>query len=90
MRKINCWEFKQCGRQPGGHNEKEFGTCATALKMKFNKINRGVNGGRFCWHVTDSFCEFDTHGSFAKDSNTCKNCEFRKLVEQEEDSNFIE
>jgi hypothetical protein len=24
--KINCWEFKKCGRQPGGHKEKELGT----------------------------------------------------------------
>ncbi len=90
MRKKNCWEVNLCGRQPGGHNEKEFGVCSVAIETKFNKINGGVNGGRYCWEVTDSFCEFDKSGAFAKDPNTCNNCSFRKLVAQEEGSGFIE
>ncbi len=89
MRKINCWEFKQCGRQPGGNKEKELGTCSAALETKFNKINGGVNGGRYCWNVNDSLCEFQIHGTFDQRQDVCSNCEFKKLVVVEEASNFI-
>jgi hypothetical protein len=26
---INCWEFKNCGREKDGVNEKELGQCLT-------------------------------------------------------------
>ena len=25
--KLNCWEYKKCGRQPGGDRAKEMGIC---------------------------------------------------------------
>jgi len=25
--KLNCWEFKKCGRQPGGPKVAELGVC---------------------------------------------------------------
>ena len=27
---ANCWEVKQCGRQPGGPKAGEFGVCPAA------------------------------------------------------------
>ncbi len=90
MRKLNCWEFKQCGRQPGGEKEKELGVCSAASEIKFNKINRGVNGGRYCWNADGTLCEFQIHGTFAQKQNICRNCDFYKLVKTEEIPSFIE
>ena len=72
MRKINCWEYKKCGRQPGGQREKEFGVCPASLSIESNRINDGVNGGRYCWAVTETLCEFDHNGIFKKNLETCK------------------
>ncbi|MGE5174112.1 MAG: two-CW domain-containing protein, partial [Betaproteobacteria bacterium] len=30
MEKLNCWEHKKCGRQPGGHKVAELGVCPSA------------------------------------------------------------
>lgn len=90
LRKLNCWEFKLCERQPGGLKEKELGTCSAALETKSNKVNGGVNGGRYCWKVKDSLCEFQLHGTFALEQDICKNCDFYKLVQTEEGACFME
>ena len=90
MRKINCWEFKKCGRQLGGENEKEFGVCPASFAVRFNSINGGVNGGRYCWGTKDTLCEFDISGTFAKDMATCANCGFYQSVRNEEGPEFVE
>lgn len=30
MAKLNCWEFKKCGRETGGLKIKEMGVCPDA------------------------------------------------------------
>jgi len=30
-KKLNCWEFKNCGRGPGGCKAKRLGICLTAV-----------------------------------------------------------
>ena len=89
MRKKNCWEFKLCGRQPGGGKELEFGVCPVALATEFNKTNNGVNAGRYCWNVDSSFCEFQTYGTFAQKSDICSQCAFMERVKDEEGANFV-
>lgn len=89
MRKKNCWEVLNCGRQPGGHKEKELGVCPAAIEYKFNKVNHGVNTGRFCWVIAGTFCNNEIQGSFAQKKVTCLECEFFKKVRDEEGEEFV-
>ena len=41
----NCWEFKNCGRQPGGSNVNDLGLCPAATDTSSDGLNRGKNGG---------------------------------------------
>ena len=56
MKKINCWEFKKCGRQPGGVKVAELGVCEAASAAVLNDIHDGKNGGRACWAITGTLC----------------------------------
>ena len=54
--KQNCWEYKKCGRQPGGSKVAELGICPVAVENRTDAVNGGKNAGRACWAVTGSFC----------------------------------
>ncbi|MBN2010802.1 hypothetical protein JW960_15755 [candidate division KSB1 bacterium] len=82
--KQNCWEFKKCGREPGGNKEKELGVCPTAIDEKNDGINHGINGGRFCWTIVGTLCDGKLFGSFISQQVSCMECEFLKTVVQEE------
>ncbi len=45
-KKINCWEFMKCGREPGGARASELGTCVAATDSSYGGINAGKNAGR--------------------------------------------
>ncbi|MBF0300185.1 MAG: hypothetical protein HQK51_15795 [Oligoflexia bacterium] len=82
--KKNCWEKKQCERQPGGKKVNELGVCPAATCSKANGIHGGVNGGRSCWAITGTYCGGKVQGSFAAKLGNCLNCEFYKEVQKEE------
>ncbi|MEZ4527675.1 MAG: protein kinase [Desulfobacterales bacterium] len=82
-KKLNCWEYMKCGRDPGGKNAAEFGVCPAAEDASFDGINRGKNGGRICWAVGGTFCGGEIQGTFAEKRKSCINCEFYKLVRKE-------
>ena len=82
---INCWEFKKCGREPGGHNSKEMGVCPAAIDTNFDGINHGENGGRVCWAVAGTLCDGEVQGLFAMKIDTCLKCDFFQKVSEEED-----
>lgn len=84
MSKINCWDFKKCGRIPGGSNVDKLGICPAFTSEKVNTINNGKNGGRACWVIAGTFCEDEVQGTYAVKFSTCMNCDFYKLVLQEE------
>ena len=88
MAKLNCWEFKKCGREPGGAKVKELGVCPVAVEACLNGFNCGKNAGRCCWAVAGTFCEGDVEGLFAKKLTTCLECDFFKLVNKEEGTNL--
>ena len=44
--KQNCWEFMECGRQPGGSNTDEQGICPASTALVYDDINGGSNAGR--------------------------------------------
>ena len=72
----NCWEYMQCGREPGGSKVDELGVCPTTTDERFNHVNGGVNGGRFCWFVAGTLCKGQVQGTFAQKLHTCLGCSF--------------
>ena len=79
----NCWEFMNCGREPGGENSEELGVCPAATDISHDELNSGKNAGRICWAVAGTFSGGETQGTFTGNQVTCKSCEFFKLVERE-------
>jgi hypothetical protein len=86
--KNNCWEIKDCGREPGGKKCSELGVCPAAADASSNGVNSGVNGGRICWAVAGTLCDGRIHGSFALKQSTCIVCEVFLSVQREEGSKF--
>lgn len=80
----NCWEYMKCGRQPEGDKVAELGICPAASDTSYDGINSGKCGGRICWAVAGTFCEGRAQGTFADKRRTCLNCDFYKLVQQQE------
>jgi len=87
-KKINCWEYKKCGRQPGGENVDKLGVCFAAMSKEYNGVHDGENGGRACWVVAGTLCGGKVQGTFASKIRNCVNCEFYKKVRSEEKENF--
>jgi hypothetical protein len=82
--KQNCWEYKLCGREPGGENADDFGICPSAIEEKLDGIHGGKNAGRACWAVAGTISEGKTQGTFAKKQDMCSNCDFYQIVRDEE------
>jgi hypothetical protein len=83
----NCWEFKKCGREPGGVNAAERGICPASREATFDGLNFGKNGGRICWAIAGTFCaEGEPVGEFAAQLLSCMDCDFFKKVRAEEGS----
>ncbi len=82
--KLNCWEFKNCGREPNGRNVLELGVCPAALDHSFDGTNRGMNGGRICWAVAGTFCDGKKQGAFNAKRDSCIKCDFFQLVSRQE------
>lgn len=62
---MNCWEFKKCGRIPGGDKVAELGVCPA-----------WPNFGNCCACVAGTFCKGEPQGSFAKKIHDCMRCDF--------------
>lgn len=84
--RLNCWDYKKCGREPSGANVEEMGGCPAALDESFDGINRGFNAGRICWAVAGTFCEGKKQGPFHVKRESCVQCDFFQLVSQQEGS----
>jgi tRNA A-37 threonylcarbamoyl transferase component Bud32 len=83
-KKLNCWEFMRCEREPGGKKAESLGICPAAGDQSFKGINDGDCGGRFCWAVSGTFCNGQPQGTFAEKRASCMECEFYKQVREEE------
>jgi hypothetical protein len=83
--RLNCWEFKNCGRQPGGHKEQELGTCPATVATDFAGAHGGKAAGRACWAVAGSLCGGKIQGTYAQKLTNCWRCEFMNLVKREEE-----
>ena len=90
MVKVNCWQFKKCGRQPSGEKADELGVCPAAIEAAADGINSGAEGGRSCWALAGTLCGGKVQGTFATKLANCLQCDFYKLVLQEEGQDFIQ
>jgi hypothetical protein len=87
MAKQNCWEYKKCGREPGGVKVTELGVCPASTEVKAHGSNQGKNGGRACWAIAGTLCGGKVQGAFATKLTNCMQCQFYQLVGQEEGPN---
>ncbi|MCP4158197.1 MAG: hypothetical protein GY757_61425 [bacterium] len=83
--KKNCWEEKECGREPGGSKTAEFGVCPAAESSEYDGKNSGKFAGRYCWKVGGTLCGGVVQGSFAFKITNCSSCPFFHKVREEED-----
>ena len=83
--KLNCWDFKECGREPGGEKVSEFGICPVTTDNALNGLNGGNNGGRICWAVVGTFCRGKVQGTFTKKQRSCIICDFYQHVRSKEE-----
>ncbi len=89
MSKMNCWQVKKCGREPGGANVKQFGVCPATEEQRVNGVNDGFNAGRACWAVAGTFCGGEVQGAFAAKLDNCMSCNFYEKVVSEQWPNYM-
>lgn len=89
MNKKNCWEYFQCGRQPGGAKAEELGVCPASKQTGLNRTNDGINGGRACWAVAGTLCKGKIQGTYAQKLGDCLQCDFYASVRREQGDKFI-
>ena len=87
-KKLNCWEFKRCGREPGGTQVNDRGICPAAIEEKLDGVHEGKNAGRSCWVMAGTLCKGEVQGTFAKKYQNCEVCDFYKQVKKEEFPGF--
>jgi hypothetical protein len=87
MKKLNCWEFKQCGREPGGAR-KDLGVCPASVDPRLHGVHGGRLAGRACWVVAGTMCGNKEQGTFASKYHNCEKCDFYRLVKTEEGFNY--
>jgi hypothetical protein len=78
----NCWEVKDCGREPNGKNVHLDGVCPVSVEFRLNGIHNGKNGGRCCWVFSPNDGKYNNDNmlSFLEKSLRCSECDFYKSV----------
>lgn len=89
MASINCWEYKKCGREPGGSKAVELGICPAAVETRTDNVNQGKNGGRACWAISGTLCGGQVQGTFATKLANCLKCDFYSEVSIAEGKNHV-
>ena len=64
---MNCWEFKNCGRENGGAKAAELGVCLAY-----------PNHGTHCATIAGTLCGGKVQGTFAAKLPNCVECDFYK------------
>lgn len=88
-RKLNCWEYKKCGRQPQGPHVRDLGLCPASVETALDEAHEGTNAGRACWVVSGTLCRGELQGTFAQKYKNCEACDFYQLVRKDEGPNFV-
>jgi len=87
--KQNCWEFKNCGREPGGRNVGILRACPAAIESRLDGANGGKNAGRSCWVVSGTVCGGQLQDSISEKIKDCLDCDFFSSVLTEERESFV-
>ena len=85
--KLNCWEFKNCGRESGGLLADIMGTCPVALAGKYDGEKGGQAAGRVCWKVPGACLRCE--GTLSGYGKPCHECAFYNRVQFEESGEDI-
>ena len=88
MTRQNCWEYKKCGREPGGAHVHDLGVCPATRELRLDGVHQGKNGGRSCWVVAGSLCGGEIQGTFAQKFHNCSSCDFYTSVKAQEGGYF--
>lgn len=86
--KQNCWEFKGCGREPGGKKSEELGVCPATSDERLDGVHGGKNAGRACWVMAGTLCGGKVQGTFAHKYKNCEVCDFYKKIREEENGSY--
>ncbi len=87
-KKINCWEYFKCGREPGGDKANEMGICPATTCIEANGFLEGKNGGRACAYVTGTFCSGIIRGTYNEKKDNCAKCKFYHDIKKEHGSDL--
>jgi hypothetical protein len=87
--RINCWEYKKCGLEPGGKNVESRGICPAAIQSTYDLVNNGKNGGRLCWYVEKTLCDNEQQESFLEKFEHCLKCDFYLLVQKQQGRHLV-
>ena len=80
MERLNCWEYMDCGREPGGKRAVLLGVCPAAVNVESDGVNHGRAAGRFCWPEDETLCP----GIGEEKIQRCHGCPFLQEVGQQE------
>ena len=89
MKKLNCWEYKKCGREGTDDILQDVTTCPASTEIYTNEINGGTKGGRTCWVIAGTFCRDEIQCEDARNLTSCTECDFYALVKKEEREKFV-
>ncbi|GAB4490933.1 MAG: hypothetical protein OHK006_24360 [Thermodesulfovibrionales bacterium] len=87
--RINCWEFRKCGRELGGDRAFELGVCPAYTEVRLDGVHGGRCGGRACWAVSGTICGNLVPSTFAQKFKHCGTCDFYARVKTEEGGNLV-
>ncbi|XOF35130.1 MAG: two-CW domain-containing protein [Candidatus Electrothrix sp. YB6] len=62
---MNCWKYKQCGREEGGVHAEEKGVCPAY-----------PDHGKHCAHIAGTLCGGKVQGEFVMKLLSCMKCDF--------------
>jgi len=85
---MNCWEFRGCGREPGGRRVPELGVCPAAEFAAADGFLGGRNGGRACAFVAGTYCDDAVQGNFRSKLQQCWGCSFYRELRREHGAEF--
>lgn len=89
MKRRNCWEAKQCGREMGGLRSFDLGVCPAAQPSSYDGINGGKYSGRICWAVENTHCHAHLPGGLVEKFKYCLQCDFFREVHETEGVFFV-
>ena len=83
-KKLNCWEYVNCGREKNGIMVPVLGECKVFSDMKHDGLNNGIGAGRACWMTLKDSCVMQKTNQISN----CYDCPFYKRVVFEEEENI--